>query len=761
MLHGPRIRVLQAAVILLVASPVAADWLALGDGRVGDGVDVRIERDGETSVRLRVDVAGLLLETRAQGGVVGTAVTIPGCVALIEDGAPELPLLARAVPLPARGEPRLTVETAHWRRVAAAAPLPSPGALTRDQARPETAPRTFGPVYAADEVWPVAAAELGRPFLVRDRRGVAVRIHPVRWDAARGELLVLETMTLRVDTAGGGGTNVAEQTAAAAPRAFAPILTTLFGEAAVPDKAAAGEPGRMLMITTEPLAAGLQPLAQWKRDLGHEVEIVTMSALGGSAAAVQAALAVRYSAPEGLAHALLIGDTAQVPTNTGWVQGADSDGIYGLLAGDDLFVDVLVSRLPARTPAELAVMVERTIAYERDVPAGAGWCATGAGIASDEGIPADWERAEALRDGLLAGPLTDVARIYQGLGGTGAQIAEAVDAGLGMINYIGHGSGTGWLSVPFTSADVHALDNTAAWPWILDVSCSNGDFSAPECFAEAWLRANVDGAPTGAVAMISASTATSWVPPCVMQETMLDRLLGGTVELGALLAAGVAEVLVQYDGTIEGRKLMEQYNVFGDGSLRVRSRPPRALAVSHAPQLDPAASVLTVGGPEGASAVLRSGTAVVARGTIGASGEVDLVVGAMPPAGTTVQLTVAAADAATYRTALPVSDAPVGTEPEEPPSVLTAGLQGNWPNPFNPATTVGFALPQAGPVRLTVHDPRGRLVRVLVDGARDAGTHTVVWDGRDAGGRPVASGIYLARLQGVDGQDVRKLTLAR
>ncbi len=72
---------------------------------------------------------------------------------------------------------------------------------------------------------------------------------------------------------------------------------------------------------------------------------------------------------------------------------------------------------------------------------------------------------------------------------------------------------------------------------------------------------------------------------------------------------------------------------------------------------------------------------------------------------------------------------------------------GAAPNPFNPRTTIRFALQEASHVRLSVHDLAGRLVRTLLDGGLPAGAQQVTWDGRDAAGRAVGSGSYLARLE--------------
>lgn len=91
-----------------------------------------------------------------------------------------------------------------------------------------------------------------------------------------------------------------------------------------------------------------------------------------------------------------------------------------------------------------------------------------------------------------------------------------------------------------------------------------------------------------------------------------------------------------------------------------------------------------------------------------------------------------------------------------------ARLDQNVPNPFNPLTTIPVSLGADVPVRLTVHDPRGRLVTVLADGWRPGvGIHGVDWDGRDAAGRPAPGGVYLYRLTAAGATTVRSLVLVR
>lgn len=86
---------------------------------------------------------------------------------------------------------------------------------------------------------------------------------------------------------------------------------------------------------------------------------------------------------------------------------------------------------------------------------------------------------------------------------------------------------------------------------------------------------------------------------------------------------------------------------------------------------------------------------------------------------------------------------------------------GNHPNPFNPATTVSFSLPREGSARLAVYDARGQQVALLADGVFPAGEHEVRWNGRDAGGQAVPSGVYFARLFTEGGGRTHKLVLTR
>lgn len=92
---------------------------------------------------------------------------------------------------------------------------------------------------------------------------------------------------------------------------------------------------------------------------------------------------------------------------------------------------------------------------------------------------------------------------------------------------------------------------------------------------------------------------------------------------------------------------------------------------------------------------------------------------------------------------------------------LQNALSGNYPNPFNPETTIRFSTAAKGPVSIDIYNVKGQLVRKLVDEEKSAGNYSIVFDGRDNNGRPVASGVYYYRMQAGKFTSTRKMILMK
>ncbi len=753
-------------IYILIA--VLTAGLGSASAPAADGVTV----SGANPGRIVVDYAlgELGLTHTALAGETVTVVALEGALSRLEAGSPELPTMTTSLHIPAVGTPVVRVVSVQERELAVAPVLPSLGHVSRN-VNPASLTRSFGPAYESGQVYPARIAELSRPFLLGDRRGVNLRLNPVRWDAARGVLLITEAITLEIVTTGTGGENTLPTAAPASSREFREMHSQVFPQ----DTIVADESlqqkytapiarGRMLLISHDDLAPALAPFRQWKARRGIATELVLMSETDGTAAGLRQLVADKYMTTAGLTWLVLVGDKNQVPANVGTYDGSDADSPYAMILGDDLYPELYVSRISATSLAQVETQVAKFISYERDPDMGtdAAWYSRGTGVASDEGVPTDYERADMLRADLLSQDYAGVDRIYQGLGASTGSISAAINEGRSLINYLGHGSGLSWDSVSFNTSDIAALNNGGRLPWIIDVSCYNGDFARDECFAEAWLRAGTANSPAGAVGMIAASSLAPWTPPTVMQAEVVDLLTAGTRNtLGALYYSGLMKVLDEYAGVPVATQVMEQNIIFGDASLMVRTKAPKQFIVTAPATIEAGTglySFAVTSNGVGTAAVSHAGQ-VLGVVDFNGSGVINVPIQSDLATLTEVEVTLTGpnmepwmATAAVVTGATPVFDAVLPSQPV---------LHGNYPNPFNPSTQIVFELPAAQNVRLTVYDIRGREVTRLVAGQLEAGVHQIPWQGQDDHGRAAPSGIYLYRLETAKGQQNGRMVLSK
>ena len=104
------------------------------------------------------------------------------------------------------------------------------------------------------------------------------------------------------------------------------------------------------------------------------------------------------------------------------------------------------------------------------------------------------------------------------------------------------------------------------------------------------------------------------------------------------------------------------------------------------------------------------------------------------------------------------SDVPVNDAIETP---QVAQLIGNYPNPFNPSTTISFSTSKNEPVQITIFNQKGQIVRTWDIDSKEDGIQHLVWDGRDQNGNPVTSGVYYYRMKSGKYSSSRKMVLMK
>ena len=101
-------------------------------------------------------------------------------------------------------------------------------------------------------------------------------------------------------------------------------------------------------------------------------------------------------------------------------------------------------------------------------------------------------------------------------------------------------------------------------------------------------------------------------------------------------------------------------------------------------------------------------------------------------------------------------------EQEEPENIISKPvLKGNYPNPFNPTTTISFSLPNEQEIELTIFNIKGQKVKTLYSGTADVGEHTIIWEGKDNNDKQVGSGIYFYKLETNNKELTRKMLMMK
>ncbi|OQA06986.1 MAG: Gingipain R2 precursor [bacterium ADurb.Bin374] len=559
-------------------------FASTGGAFAAPGINIKAVKGFNTEVE--VDVPEVAIDACDAAGQKALSITIPNGSISLDKACPQLPRLTAMVMVDPFKNPIFRVKPVQSEVIDLdARVVPSKGNITRN-IDPNNVPFEYGDIYGQDRWYPAdnELVALSEPFIMRDIRGVRLLVNPVQYNPVQNKLRVHRRLNISI-VGGTASTNVV-RSAQRISSYYEPIYRSVFANF---DKAATRLPrleenGRLLVITADAFADAMGPFVAWKKKCGLDVALVKMSEVGKTAVDIKNYIQADYN-KGGLTHIMLVGDAEQVPTLKGVKENADSDPCYTKLAGDDHVPDCIISRLSATTPEAVAYQVAKFVNYEQfpSTGADAAWYNKAMGIASNQGNPTDFVRAGWIRDALLKWLFKSVDEIYDPKA-TKAMVAAGINEGRSLINYIGHGSNTTWVTTGFGNADCGALKNGWKLPVIWSVACVNGNFVGKECFAEAFMKAGTIEDPKGAAAIFAASTNMEWVPPCDVQKEINDNYTVNELykTVGGLAFNGVMKGLEIYgtDPKKSGVMMFEQWHLFGDGTMLARFKAPTAVTVA-------------------------------------------------------------------------------------------------------------------------------------------------------------------------------------
>jgi hypothetical protein len=574
------------------------NWLSLQSNNT-KSVQCNVFGSGYENIEMEFTLPGFYLDTVVINGKAYSRVNIPGVVSYMQKGYPNLPRIAESVIIPDDKRMKLRIIQEEIERVKALPVMPSKGNILRS-VLPSSVPYTFSNFYSSEDVFPAEVVTLSEPFIMRDFRGITVYVNPIRYDAKNEELVILKKLVVEIYSEGFTLSNVKKSRGKGSISAsFENLYKDFFinySRKKVRYDTIPEDSDRMIIICADAYVSEMDSFLVWKKRKGIPVDLYSLSTVGNDTSSIRNFIQNQYDGL-GVTFCLLVGDGNELPPAAGTVglaNGRDADPVYAYTDGDDCYPDLFIGRFSSNGgfADNIRNQVMRSIKYERNPEEDGIWYNKGLVIASNETDDydsiMDKQRCEWLKDTLLYDipPYFTYISIDSSYNpwGTSSNISIAINSGVSMINYIGHGSSYGWSSGGGLGVSgINSLINYWKLPHVISVGCQVGNFSWGTCFSEAALTAGTVENPAGFIVTYASTIPQTWTPPCIGQEGAVNLLAHYDANTaGGIYFNGSCYMIEKYGGDASdiGVELAQTWHIFGDPSIQLRTDTPRELKVN-------------------------------------------------------------------------------------------------------------------------------------------------------------------------------------
>lgn len=647
--------------------------------KVGKGYDVNYEQTRADEFTLQFQLQDFEVIDVEKNGIMYSKIKFLGNLNTQKKGWAELPYLHAAVQLSPDKNVNVEIVNSHFVEIDLSNPmLPSRGTIFRNQ-DPNSIPYEIDPASQVDQWYPELPVEGSEPFIIRDVRGENIYVYAFQYNAVQNKLRIYTDITIRIIENSDEPINPIASVNNVINREMHDVYSSMFlnyNQNPYRWTNEIGEYGEMLVIYTSRDATVIQPWITWKKEKGvkvHELQVATGTN-------VKTNIASEYSNNNNILYVLLVGDWADIKSDLGTSQNAPMDPMMGCVVGADNYYDIMIGRFSASTTSHVTIQGDKVINYEKNPDLAGTWYSYGLGIGSSEGSgigddgEIDYDHIDIIKDEKLL-PY-NYTTVNEGYGTpTTTSVVNFINAGLGVINYCGHGAHDYWVTSNYAVTNVNSSTNGSKLPFVFSVACVVGEFhNGSDCLAEAMLKKSGGGA----VATWMATINQPWTPPMRGQDYANDILTEGfnystgsgsgtsttygknmygaiTFNAGALM---IAESTATNDWDT-----YKTWTIFGDPNFQVRTETPKAITNTN-PIVTPGTytTQITVSGSPFANALVSlyqagTGTDQPFAGLTDASGNVTIT----HPYTGTVKLTVTGYNLATYSAdhVVAVADPPV------------------------------------------------------------------------------------------------------
>jgi hypothetical protein len=568
-----------------------------------DDYKITYERSSSGGSQISFELKDFKADKIETDGTVYTNILFGSKVSTNKKGFAELPLVSAAVQVSNEKNVRYDFIVEDVEVIELENPLlPSRGALPRSTDI-SSIPYEISESSIFDGWYPEKNAEGTEPFIFRDTRGMNIIFYPFRYNSAKQKLEVVRKITVKITENNDEPVNAIKRSHRQIAKEMDGVYRSLYINYNESKSLQIGDIGEILVIHTENNGglSAIQPYIDWKKQLGYKVHALEVA--NGTDLNISQTVTSAYESNPNILFVQLIGDWENLKSDFQYYSVTSSDGakdpVLGCVAGYDRYQDVIIGRFSVKSETELKEQIGKSMRYEKQPDIYGEWYTKALAMASNEGAGSgdDGESDQLhneiiINNKLLPSSFEGSYEVYQAEGGNAAQISAAINAGVSLINYTGHGYYQEFSGPRFTSSNVSALTNGEKLPIVISVACLTGHFSyATDCFAETWLK-KTDG---GAVAGWFSTISQPWLPPMRGQDYFNDILTGGydysnnpgngistdeqRITFGALTLNSAILMLTEAPSDGSTIATAETWTVFGDAALQVRRDKPKVVEI--------------------------------------------------------------------------------------------------------------------------------------------------------------------------------------
>lgn len=568
--------------------------------------EINIMNSDGSGLLLEVNIPGMFSEVMTHENLTFQRITLDDDRTTKDVGRPELPMLHKLIGIPGNQKMKVTVIEMETMKLSGYFIYPFQAPTTDNPGghdKPFVMDEAF---YQKNAAYPAENIIPGQPGIWRDIKVAGIRVTPFTYNPVTRELQVITRAVVKVEFY---GTDVALNFNP--KKEINPKFYNMYS-ASIPNFEDLGytlsltdnSDTKYLIITNTEAVSTIQPLIDWKNQMGHKVELKIIQPGFNTPQHFKTYITDLYN-NQGLEYVLMVGDAYPNGGSAGgpnivpmfyWAPGGEdpsySDSWYTCMNGpDDHYADLAIGRFVynAGQLNQLQVQIQKTMNHYLNPDVSDNWAENTILIAHKEEYPNKYTLCcEQIRTFNYALQTPIFQKAYGGENYSNAQVVNYVNTtGCGIFNYRGHGSSTElwqWTTVnpmSFTATQVSQLTNQSRLFVFFDVCCDNMDIVsyAGECLCESFMKHT-----GGSVAVNGAIIPSYTIPNHDYDKEMYKAVYhNGISNIGYVTNFANVTVL-NVHGTI-GRSNVRTYLWLGDSSLEPWTKQPTTMTVSHAGQL--------------------------------------------------------------------------------------------------------------------------------------------------------------------------------